>query len=171
MLLLGVQDIQNAMAEATLAKNARRQAWAATGMSLLAALFIIFTTLSMGVSERARQFAVMRAVGLTRFQVARVIAAESLVLAAIGWAGGLVAGWGLLAIAGRARPELFRQGASLGGWCVVLTGVAAVGGALVAAILPAWRAMRVDPLEAMSPRRHAPPSGRTWAIAGGLARS
>ena len=66
MLLVGVQDIQNALAEATMAAGARRQAWAATGMSLLAALFIIFTTLSMGVSERVRQFAVMRAVGLTR---------------------------------------------------------------------------------------------------------
>ena len=105
VLLVGVQDIQNAMAEATLATSARRQAWAATGMSLLAALFIIFTTLSMGVSERVRQFAIMRAVGLTRFQVARVIAAESLVLALIGWAGGLIAGWGLLAVASHAKPE------------------------------------------------------------------
>ena len=165
-LLLGVQDIQNAMAEATLASNARRQAWAATGMSLLAALFIIFTTLSMGVSERVRQFAIMRAVGLTRFQVARVIAAESLVLALIGWAGGLIAGWGLLAIAGHARPELFQQGATLGGWCVLLTGVAAVGGSLAAAILPAWQATRVQPLEAMSPRRHQPPALRTWMKTG-----
>ena len=156
------------MAEATLATSARRQAWAATGMSLLAALFIIFTTLSMGVSERVRQFAIMRAVGLTRFQVARVIAAESLVLALIGWAGGLLAGWGLLAVASHAKPELFSRGASLGGWCVLLTGVAALGGALVASILPAWQATRVQPLEAMSPRRHAPPGLRTWAIAGAV---
>ena len=168
VLLIGVQDIQNAMAEATMATSARRQAWAATGMSLLAALFIIFTTLSMGVSERVRQFAVMRAVGLTRFQVARVIAAESLVLALIGWAGGLIAGWGLLAVVSHAKPELFNRGASLGGWCVALTGVAALGGALVASILPAWQATRVQPLEAMSPRRHAPPGLRTWAIAGAI---
>ncbi len=143
-------------------------------MSLLAALFIIFTTLSMGVSERVRQFAIMRAVGLTRFQVARVIAAESLVLALIGWAGGLIAGWGLLAVVSHAKPELFGHhvplvgGASLGGWCVLLTGVAALGGALAASILPAWQATRVQPLEAMSPRRHAPPGLRTWAIAGAV---
>ena len=67
-------------------------------MSLLAALFIIFTTLSMGVTERVRQFAVMRAVGLTRGQVARVIAVEGIMLALIGWGGGLLAGWGLLAV-------------------------------------------------------------------------
>ena len=49
---------------------------------------------------------------------------------------------------------------------MLLTGVAALGGALVAAILPAWQATRVQPLEAMSPRRHAPPGLRTWVIAG-----
>ena len=168
VLLVGVQDIQNAMAEATMATSARRQAWAATGMSLLAALFIIFTTLSMGASERVRQFAIMRAVGLTRSQVARVIAAESLMLALIGWAGGLIAGWGLLAVVSRAKPDLFNRGASLGGWCVLLTGVAALGGALVASLLPAWQATRVQPLEAMSPRRHVPPGLRTWAIAGAI---
>ncbi len=81
VLLVGAGDLRIAMEEGMMAANAKKQAWAATGMSLLAALFIIFTTLSMGVNERVRQFAVMRAVGLTRFQVASVIAAESLVLA------------------------------------------------------------------------------------------
>ena len=65
---------------------------------LLASLFIIFTTLSMGVNERIRQLAMMRAVAMTRAQVAGLIIAESLVLALIGWAGGLAAGWGLLKI-------------------------------------------------------------------------
>jgi putative ABC transport system permease protein len=167
VILVGVQDIQNAMAEATIATNARRQAWAATCMSLLAALFIIFTTLSMGVVERVRQFAIMRAIGLTQSQVARVIAAESLVMALIGWAGGLIAGWGLLAVASYAKPGLFNH-PSLGGWCVLLAGVAALGGALAASILPAWQATRVQPLEAMSPRRQVPPALRTWVITGAI---
>jgi len=153
VMLVGVEDLASAMEEGMMAARTRRQAWAATGMSLLAALFIIFTTLSMGVSERVRQLAVMRAVGLTRSQVAGVIAAESIVLALIGWGGGLAAGWGLLTIVSHAKPELFRGGASLGAWCVALTGASALGGALAAAVLPAWQATRVQPLEAMSPRR------------------
>jgi len=166
VLLVGVQDIRTAMEEGMMAANSKRQAWAATGMSLLAALFIIFTTLSMGVNERVRQFAVMRAVGLTRSQIARVIAAESLVLAMIGWGGGLAAGWGMLAIVSHARPDLFRNGASLGAWCVILTGASAFGGALVAAILPAWQATSVQPLEAMSPRRSVRPGIRLSLLAG-----
>lgn len=158
VLLVGVGDLKAAMEEGMMAANAKKQAWAATGMSLLAALFIIFTTLSMGVHERVRQLAVIRAVGLTRFQVAWVIAAESLVLAVIGWGGGLAAGYGLLTILSSAKPDLFRNGASLGTWCVLLTGASAFGGALIASIFPAWQATNVEPLEAMSPRRSVRPS-------------
>ncbi|MFT3788126.1 MAG: ABC transporter permease [Tepidisphaeraceae bacterium] len=75
------------------AENLRMQAYAATGISLLAALFIIFATLNMGVSERARQFAMLRAIAFTRWQIAALIGVESLVLAIAGWLGGLAAGW------------------------------------------------------------------------------
>jgi putative ABC transport system permease protein len=161
VLLVGVNDLKAAMDEGMMAQNSRKQAWAATGMSLLAALFIIFTTLSMGVHERVRQFAVMRAVGLTRGQIARIIAVESVLLALIGWGGGLLAGWGLLAIVVQAKPTLFANGASLGAGCIILTGISALGGALAASIFPAWQATRVDPLEAMSPRRSTRPNIRT----------
>jgi putative ABC transport system permease protein len=166
--IAGVEDIKSAMEEGRMAESAKKQAWAATGMSLLAALFIIFTTLSMGVHERVRQFAVMRAVGLTRSQVAQVIAAESLILALIGWGGGLLAGKGMLAIFSNSRPGVFSAGASLGIWCIILTGISAFGGALIASIFPAWQATSVEPLEAMSPRRSVRPSFR-MAIWFGLA--
>jgi len=165
-LMLGADDIRTGMEEGMSASGARKQAWAATGMSLLAALFIIFTTLSMGVHERVRQFAVMRAAGLTRLQVGCLIGVEGLLLALIGWGGGLAAGWGLLAVVSRTRPGLFTHGASLGTWCILLSGASAFGGALVASVLPAWRAMRVQPLEAMSPRRPVRPGTVGLVVAG-----
>ncbi len=164
-LLVGVEDIKSAMETGMMAANVKRQAWAATGMSLLAALFIIFTTLSMGVHERVRQFAVMRAVGLTRSQVAGVVAIESLLLALIGWGGGLAAGWGLLRIVSHSRPEVFTAAASLGTWCVMLSGASALGGALAAAVLPAWQVMRVKPLDVLSPNRAARPGAALLALA------
>lgn len=165
--MLTLDDIKTNLEEGMMATNTKRQAWAATGMSLLAALFIIFTTLSMGVNERVRQFAVMRAVGLTRSQVAWVIAIEGILLAMIGWGGGLAAGWGLLTLASRAQPTLFQNGASLGTWCILLTGLSAFGGALIASILPAWQATSVRPLDAMSPQRSAVPKLK-WAVWGGV---
>jgi putative ABC transport system permease protein len=150
-LMANLKDVKSGMEEGFSAQNARNQAYSATGLSLMASLFIIFSTLSMGVNERIRQFAMMRAVAMTRAQVASLIIAESLVLALIGWAGGLAAGWGLLKIMTYIKPELFINGASLGLWCVVLSGICAFGGALAASVLPAWRATRVSPLDAMTP--------------------
>jgi len=155
--ILGVNDIKAGIEEGMMASRAKQEAWAATGLSLLAALFIIFTTLSMGVTERVRQFAVMRAVGLTRGQVALVIAVEGVILALIGWGGGLLAGWGLLTAISNMQTGLFQNGASLGSRCIIFTGLSAFGGAMAASILPAWRAMSVQPLEAMSPKRSSRP--------------
>ena len=166
--LLGMDDVKTGMEEGMMASRTRQEAWAATGLSLLAALFIIFTTLSMGVTERVRQFAILRAVGLSRRQVAAVIAVEAVLLALIGWGGGLLAGWGLLTVLSRMQTGLFRSGASLGTWCIALTGLSALGGALAASVLPAWRAMSVQPLEALSPQR-AVRSSRSWSVGLGIA--
>lgn len=163
-------DVETDLREGFSAARVRSQAYAATGISLLAALFIILTTLGMGVDERTRQLAVLRAVALSRGQIAAMIAVESLLLAVVGWVGGLAAGWGLLWIAAHARPELSPGGVSLGPWTVALSGACAVGGALAASILPAWRATRISPLEAMVPRQVARPARLSWiAVAVGLA--
>ena len=72
------------------------QAWSTVGIVIVASVFIIFTTLSMGVSTRTRQLAMLRAIGLTRLQVALYIILEGLALGVIGWIGGMAAGWLLL---------------------------------------------------------------------------
>jgi putative ABC transport system permease protein len=168
--IITFEELRQGLEEGRTAARTRNQAYAATGLSLLAGFFIIFTTLSMGVSERVRQLAILRAVAWTRGQVALLIASESLLLAVVGWVGGLAAGWALLGIVRAAEPELFPSGASLGPWCVTLAGVCALGGTLGASVLPAWRATRVSPLEAMSPgRRHPPARWTGWAAAVGLA--
>jgi putative ABC transport system permease protein len=152
--LFSLEELKTAMEERGAGASAKNQAYAATGLALLAGFFIIFATLSMGVSERVRQFAILRAVAWTRSQVALLIVIESLTLAVLGWLGGLVAGWILLRVTQMAQPDLFPNGASLGLWCVVLAAASAFGGALAASILPAWHAMRVQPLEAMAPARY-----------------
>jgi putative ABC transport system permease protein len=143
---------------------AQTQAYSATGISLLAALFIIFSTLSMGVHERTRQFAVLRAVALTRFQIGAMIMLESLALGAIGWIGGICAGWGLLKIVSGIRPDLFPGGISLGLWCLLLSAACVFGGSLLAAVIPAWNAASIAPLDAMSPRSNTPSRRQNTAI-------
>jgi putative ABC transport system permease protein len=149
------QELEDELDSSQTARNMLMQAYSATGISLLAALFIIFTTLSMGVSERARQFAVLRAVALTRGQIAGLIAFESLILAVLGWIGGVGAGWALLWIVSKAHPSLLEGGALLGKWSLALSAACAFGGALCAAIVPTLRAIQLRPLDAMAPRTSA----------------
>jgi putative ABC transport system permease protein len=162
-------DVNNEIQNSTTTEVVRAQAYSATGISLLAALFIVFTTLSMGVHERTRQFAVLRAVSLTKAQIGAMIAIESVALGLIGWGGGILAGWGLLEIMKALKPSMFPDGVSLGTWCILLSGACALGGSLAAAIMPAWRATQVSPLEAMAPQPRQYPGRFSWrATAVGL---
>ncbi len=160
--LVSLADVDSELQDSTTNETVKSQAYAATGISLLAALFIIFSTLSMGVDERIRQFAMLRAVSFTKAQVATMILLESLFLGLIGWGGGLLAGWGLLEFITKMRPDLFPVGASLGTWCIVMSGLCSVGGALLAAIPPAWKATRVSPLDAMGPQASVPVGRLSW---------
>jgi putative ABC transport system permease protein len=58
----------------------------------LPSLIALINTLAIGVIERTREIGMIRAVGGTRWQVRRMILAESLLLAGLGIAFGIVAG-------------------------------------------------------------------------------
>ena len=165
-------DIEEALDESASADNVRLQAYAATGVALLVALLVIFSTVNMGVTERARQLAILRAVVLTRAQVGGLIAIESLVLAVLGYVGGLAAGQGLLALVARRSAAILHHGAGIGGQAVRLAALAAFGGALCAMVAPLYRAVRVKPLDAMGPRPDEGPgksfSWRTLALGAAL---
>ncbi|WP_417206391.1 ABC transporter permease [Akkermansia sp.] len=114
---------------------------------LFSCVFIIFTTLSIGVSERTRRLALMRALGMSRMQIALLIVGEGLFLCIPALLGGMAAGFCLV--------YLLEEGSSsvpVLTWTTVLAAAAcAVGGALLASIIPAWRASRQSPLEAAVP--------------------
>ncbi len=148
-------DIEEALDQSASADNVRLQSFAATGVALLVALLVIFSTVNMGVTERVRQLAILRAVALTRVQVGGLIALESLVLAAIGFAAGLAAGQGMLALVARRSAAILHHGAGIGKHALELAAVAAFGGAVLAMFAPLYRAVHVRPLDAMGPRPDA----------------
>lgn len=164
--LIRPEDVRAKLSSGFAAEGARKQAYFVTALSILASAFIIFTTLSMGVNERARQLAILRAVGLRRSQVASLVLAEAAVLALFGWIGGLAGGWLLLKLLAAASPQMFPNGVSLGGTSVVLTGACSFLGALLASIFPIWKATRISPLEAMAPLPATTRSSRWYSLAG-----
>ncbi|MFG0254958.1 MAG: ABC transporter permease [Rhodopirellula sp. JB053] len=146
-------EIEEALDQASAAQNVRLQSYAATGVAMLVAMLVIFCSLSMGVTERIRQYAILRAVVMTRREVALLIVIEGLVLGVVGWIAGIALGWGLLKLVENVFSDLLYHGVAFGPSSLLLSTLAAIGGALLASIVPAYQATRVKPVDAMAPRQ------------------
>jgi putative ABC transport system permease protein len=118
------------------------------GLAVLVSLFGIVNTLALSVLERTRELGMLRAIGMSRRQVRRMIRHESVVTALIGAVLGIGVG---LFLAGLATTALSEEGLRFAvpvGSLVAFTAVAAVAGVL-AAVGPARRASRLDVLRAL----------------------
>ena len=127
-------------------------------LAVLATLCILITTLSMGVHQRMKSLAMLRAAGLSRFGVFRFVLAEGVVILAAGLMVGLAAGYGLLALMVLRMPQLFPNGARLGPLVYTTSIICAALGVLVSALFPAWRAARLRPLDVLQQTMR--PTGR-----------
>jgi putative ABC transport system permease protein len=122
------------------------------GLAVLIALFGISNTLTLSVIERTRESALMRALGLTRSQMRRMLLTEALFMGLLA----VVIGVGLGSAFGWAMVHAFIK--SAGGEGVVSIPFAQIGlfvvvgivSALLAAVLPARRAARVSVVSAMA---------------------
>ena len=113
-------------------------------LSVVVSLFGMVNALVLTVFERTREIGMMRAVGMTRRQVRRMVRHESIITALIGAGLGLPLG---LLVAGRWRARCTPFVIPFGS-LVIFTVVAIVAGVL-AAIAPARRASRLNVLQAL----------------------
>ena len=115
-------------------------------LSVLVSLFGIVNTLVLTVFERTREIGMLRAIGMTRRQVKRMIRHESVITALIGAAIGIVLGLVLAALLiARVDFIVFAFPTTQ----VIVFAIAAIVVGIVAAIFPARRAAKLDPLEAL----------------------
>jgi putative ABC transport system permease protein len=118
------------------------------GLAVIVSLFGIVNTLALSVLERTRELGMLRAIGMTRRQVRRMVRHESVVTALIGATLGIGVGLFLAALATTALSDEGLRFAVPVGSLVAFCVVAAVAG-MLAAIGPARRAARLDPLRAL----------------------
>lgn len=117
-------------------------------LSIVISLVGVVITLLLAVYERTREIGMMRAVGATRGQIRSMITFESVITAIIGAIVGLVLG---LVLGFVITKGLESQGLSFSipvGTLIIVLVMAVLAG-LLAAILPARRAAKLQPLEAL----------------------
>jgi putative ABC transport system permease protein len=125
--------------------------WTIAALALLISGFSIINTMTISVSERTREIGVKRALGASRWRVARDILAESAVMGALGGVAGLI--FGGLAVVGLNSSMV----ATTGTTALLLTGRLAIIAIVFATILgalgglyPAWHASHLEPATALA---------------------
>jgi len=124
---------------------------AIAGISLLVSALMIIVTMFMSVSARKKEIGILRALGESRRDIRRLFTSESLIIGVIsallatGIAYGIGAGLNtvLYQIASYNMIEIHLSN-------VISTFIIALVIALIAAILPAWRAARLNPIDALA---------------------
>ena len=117
-------------------------------LSVIVSLFGMINTLALSVYERTRELGMLRAVGTTRRQARRMIRHEGVITALIGAALGIPLGLFLALLVTKALSQFdVRYEVPYG--TLIVFGVIAVVAGLVAALLPARRAARLNVLEAL----------------------
>ncbi|WP_274911317.1 ABC transporter permease [Streptomyces sp. WZ-12] len=113
----------------------------------------IINTLAMSVSERTREIGVLRAIGMDRVGIRRMIRIEAVTVAAFGTLLGLVGGvFGAWAVGALANGALTTYSLALPSGTLALVCLLSLAIGAVAAALPARRAATLSPLEATAER-------------------
>jgi putative ABC transport system permease protein len=116
---------------------------------VIVSLFGIVNTLVLSTLERTREIGMLRAIGMTRRQLRRMVRHESIITALLGALAGMVAGLGIAKIVTSIFADEGLTFVVPASALVAFTVVAIVAGVL-AAVLPARRAARLDPLTALA---------------------
>ena len=147
------------------------------GVAMVVGAFLIINTFSILVAQRGRELALLRAMGATRRQVNATVLLEAFVVGVLGSTVGIALGYllaiGLKTLFGAIGLDLGKASMPLEVRTVLVSYAVGVTVTVAAAYLPARRAGRVSPVEAMRDDVSVPESTlrrRTWtgtAVVGG----
>ena len=126
--------------------------------ALLIGMFIIYNSFAIAVAQRRAEIGILRALGATRGQIRALFLGESavagLIGSGIGIACGLLIAQGLTASANQFMEGVMSASANadhmlVRPWLLITAAAVGVATSMVAALLPAHNAARVDPVKAL----------------------
>ena len=117
---------------------------AVPGIALIVGAIVIMNIMLVSVTERTKEIGLRKSLGARRIDILKQFLAEAVTLATIGGAIGVFLAW----IVGKIMTAIFLQ-TYLSVFAVVgAIGVSAAAGVL-SGLFPAWKAARLDPIEAL----------------------
>lgn len=148
--LTGVDAESWMESNAQLMNALRSQSLSTQMISVFVALSValgIASVLSVSVVQRTREIGILRAMGTTRAQMLRVFLVQGGLFGLAGSVVGALAGYGLVGAFNTFGPKLFFI--PVDPWLPVFAALLATVTGIVSAALPARRAARLDPVEAI----------------------
>ena len=120
------------------------------GLSLIIAVVGIVITLLLSVFERQREIGLLRAVGMTRSQVRTTVRWETVITSFLGVALGILLGMGLGWVIVYALRDQGLTSFEIPARTTIIIMVMSFAVGVLAAVYPAWRATKVDMLDALN---------------------
>ena len=114
-------------------------------LALLLSAIGIYAVVSYGVSQRIREFGIRTALGATGGELVRLVAGEMAWVTAVGLAAGIAGAWAL----SRVLTSMIYGVSVHDPWTFTVAPLVLVVPVVVAALVPARRAARVNPVEVM----------------------
>lgn len=116
------------------------------GISLFVGGIGILTIMTIAVQERTSEIGLLRAIGAGQGQILMLFIGEAITLSSIGGFAGLVLGMGGAWLLGFVIPALPTHTPLI---YVILAELLAIFIGLLSGVVPAWRASRLDPVDAL----------------------
>jgi putative ABC transport system permease protein len=111
-------------------------------------LLVLANTIVMSARERTREYAVLKTLGFSPGHVVGLIGGESLMLATVGGALGMMLAYPVCAVFARGFPTFFPV-FTIAPWTIALAVGVAVTAAFAAALFPVFRALRISIAEGL----------------------
>jgi putative ABC transport system permease protein len=118
------------------------------GLSIVVGFLVVFLSMYTAVLERTREVGILKALGASPAYILNIVFRETTLLAIAGSIFGIIltygSRWAIMTLVPAALTQKI-----VPHWWPIAAGIA-VGGALLGALYPAWKAARQDAIEALS---------------------